>query len=315
MSERRLTEGQWNLLYGANGVHPGVDFLFGTRKTGFDLVEPYEITYGDAEVGDVPMPREDGVRLGQDHRSTAVIDFSIGVDTVDAAPTPLGRHGANLGAVSVLAQAWRGDAVRRRFATPAVLRTVQGGRARRFYGRPRKFAAASSRLTRQGHTTVEASFLAAEDVAYDDREQATRVDMEPAPHRGLRGPLHSPLSMTGPGATRVPGDIVVAGDVPTWPVITFYGPISQPVCDVLGSWKVSLNLTLGAGQSVRIDPRPWARTVLRNGASVADALYRSSPLLADMRLPLGRRDLILRGKDDTGNAYMTVAWRDAYSYL
>ncbi|MGI5337652.1 hypothetical protein ACQEVS_09775 [Streptomyces sp. CA-181903] len=316
MSDRVLREGQWNLLYDGNGVHPGVDFLFGTRETGFDLVAPYEITYGDPEVGDVALPREDGVRLGQDYRSTASIAFSIGVDTVDDAPNVVGRHGANLGAVSLLGRAWRADAVRRRFGERAVLRTRQGGRVRRFYGRPRKFAPAASRLTRLGHTIVEATFLAAEDVAYDDRQQTTRVDMAPAPHRGLVGPLRTPLSMTGPGATKVPGEIVVAGDVPTWPVLTIYGPIATPQCEVLGQWMVTLNLNLDRGQWVRIDPRPLVRTVMRNGnSSVADTLDRHSPLLADMRLPLGRHDLILRGRDDTGTSYMTVSWRDAYAYL
>ncbi|RLU86270.1 hypothetical protein CTZ27_25175 [Streptomyces griseocarneus] len=316
MPDRRLTEGQWNLVYNGNGVHPGADFLFGTRNTGYDLVEPYEVTYGDPEVGDVALPREDGIRLGQDHRSTATINFSIGVDTVDAAHNAVGRYGANLNAVSRLGQAWRADAVRRRFGERAVLRTVQGGRGRRFYGRPRKFAPAASRLSRQGHTTVEASFLAAEDIAYDDRQQTIRVDMAPPPHRGLIGPLRSPLSMAGLGVTAVPGEIVVGGDTPTWPVLTFYGPVATPQCEVLGQWKVSLNLVLDKGEWVRIDPRPLARTVLRNNdTSVADTLDRHSPLLADMQLPLGQHDVVLRGRDDTGTSYLTASWRNAYSYL
>lgn len=311
-----LAEGQWNLSYSSNGIHPGANFTFGTFSTGYDLTDPYEITYGDADVGDTPMPRRDGVRLGQDFKTTATITFEMGVDTVDDARTQIGRHGANLDAVSRIMQAWDGEAVRQRFGTPAVLRTTQGGRARRFYGRPRKIAASASRLTRQGHTPVVASFLSLDGVAYDDTEQSLRVSLNPPPHRGLVGPLTTPLRMTGSGATKVPGEAIVGGTKPAWPVITFYGPISKPACEVVGRWKATLDLTLAAGQRVTIDTRPWALTVLRNGsASVAGKLTRSSPKLPDMRLPPGRSDFILRGSDVTGLSYMTVAWRDAYAYL
>jgi hypothetical protein len=311
-----LAEGEWNLSYSSNGIYPAANINFGTFQTGYYLLDPYEITYGDADVGDTPMPRRDGVRLGMDFRTTATITFEIAVDTVDAAPTLLGRHGANLAAVSALGQAWDGEAVRRLFGTPAVLRTTQGGRARRFYGRPRKFAPAASRLTRQGHTPVVANFLSLDGIAYDDTEQTLRVDLVPPPHRGLVGPLTTPLRMTGTGATKVPGEAIILGTRPTWPVITIYGPIAQPACEVVGKWKAALDLTLKAGERVTIDPRPWALTVLRNGsASVAGNLTRASPRLTDMRLPTGRQDFILRGSDVTGLAYMTVAWRDAYAYL
>ncbi len=311
-----LAEGEWNLSYGANGVQPGANFTFGSVASGCYLIEPYEITYADVDAGDVPMPREDGARLGEDYRGQATITFELGVDTVSDAPSRLGRHGANLGAVSAMLQAWDGEAVRRRFATPAVLRTVQGGRARRFYGRPRKYAPAASPLTRQGYTPVVATFVCIDSTAYSDTEQTIRVDMAPPPHRGLIGPLTTPLSMTGVGATKVPGEAILMGTKPTWPVITFYGPVSKPACEVIGGWKVSLDLTLSAGQRVAIDTRPWARTVLRNGsASVAGSLTRSSPRMKDMRLPPGRHDFVLRGTDSTGTSYMTIAWRDAWAYL
>ncbi|MFI1012674.1 hypothetical protein [Streptomyces sp. NPDC020965] len=311
-----LSEGEWNLSYSSSGIHPGADFTFGSFRSGFYLLDPFEIAYGDPDVGDTPNPRRDGVRLGQDFRTTATITFEVAVDTVDTAHTQRGRHGANLGAVSQMAQAWDGEAVRRRFGTAAVLRTVQGGRVRRFYGRPRKFAPAASRLTRQGHTPVIASFLSLDGVAYDDTERTVRVTMNPAPRRGLAGPLTTPLRMTGSGSSKVPGEAVIGGTKPTWPVITFYGPVAQPVCEVVGKWKASLDLTLAKGERVTIDTRPWALTVLRNGsASVAGKLSRSSPRLPDMRLPPGRQDFVLRGSDATGLSSMTVAWRDAYAYL
>ncbi|MGW2550128.1 hypothetical protein [Streptomyces sp. NPDC001635] len=311
-----LAEGEWNLSYGANGVLPGAGFTFGTIASGYYLLEPYEITYADTDAGDTPMPREDGARLGEDYRGQATVTFEIGVDTVDDAPTQLGRHRANLDAVSDLLQAWDGEAVRKRMATAAVLRTTQGGRARRFFGRPRKYAPAASPFTKQGYTPVVCTFVCIDSTAYDDVEQLLRVDMAPAPHRGLVGPLKDPLSMTGAGATLVPGEAFLAGTRPTWPVVTFYGPISNPVCELVGGWKLTVNTTLTASQRVTVDPRPWARTVLRNdGASLAGAVNRSSPRLMDLKLPPGRHDFVLRGTDATATSYMTIAWRDAYAYL
>ncbi|MCG8971740.1 hypothetical protein [Streptomyces sp. CL12-4] len=311
-----LREGEWNLSYSANGVLPGANFTFGTVASGYYLLEPYEITYADNDAGDVPMPQEDGARLGQDYRGQATITFEVGVDTVDDAPSQLGRHDANLDAVSVMLQAWDAEAVRRRFGTPAVLRTTQGGRARVFYGRPRKIAPAGSKLTRQGYTPVVATFVCVDSTAYDDVEQVTRASMVPPSHYGLVGPLTTPLTMTAESSGKVAGEAIVDGTKPTWPVITIYGPISNPVCELVGRWKAALSLTLKAGERVVIDPRPWVRTVMRNGnASVAGALTRGTPRLKDMRLPKGRQDFVLRGADATGTSYMTVAWRDAYAYL
>ena len=311
-----MRESEWNLSYSANGVHPAADLTFGTFATGMYLTQPHEVTFGDVLAGEAPMPLDDGSRLGQDWQTGATVTLEIGVDAVDDAPDRLSRHGAVIDKLSLLRQAWRGDAVRSRFATPAVLRTLQGGRARRMYGRPRKFAPAASGLTRQGYTPVVAEFAMVDDLFYDDNQGVATVGIVPPPHRGIVGPLAAPLSMVGEGATKVPGEIVVGGSAAAWPIITFYGPITNPVCDLVGGWKTGLDLSLKENDRVTIDTRPWARTVLKNGtANVAGLLTRSTPKLKNLRLPLGRQDLILRGGDSTGMARMVVSWRDAYSGL
>lgn len=318
-------EGEWNLTYGAEGLHPAVDFTFGTVKSGFYLLEPYEITYADSDVGDTPMPRTDTMRLGQDWRAPATVTFEVGVDTVSGASTPTLRHEKNLNALSTMAQAWDAEGLRRRFAVPAVLHTTQGGRARRFYGRPRKWAAAGSRLTRQGYTPVIATFACVDSTAYDDVEQKVAVALQSPPHRGLKGPLKDPITMAGAGVGTIQGSLLVGGTKPAWPVITIRGPISRPRVELVDrvvdgravpGWAAELDLVLGENESVVIDTRPWARTILRTGgASVAGALTWGSPLLENMRLPVGPQIVVLRGTDETGQATMTVAWRDAYSYL
>lgn len=310
-----LAEGEFKLTYSANGVHPGAAFTFGTVRTGFYLLDDFEVKDTDVTAGDTPLPREDGIRHGQDYTTGATITFEVGVDTVDDGANRLERHGANLDAVSVMKQAWDAKAVRDRMATPAVLSTTQGGRARRWYGRPRQCAKAASNLTRQGYTPVVATFATSHTGSFDDVEQSVRVDMAPPPHRGIVGPLKDPLTMIGEGSVRVPGEIIVGGNRPAWPVITITGPISQPVCELVGKWKLGLNLTLAVGEKVTIDPRPWVRTVLRGSGSVAGLITRSSPLLEDLLIQTGRQDFVLRGTDATATAFMTVAWRDAYAYL
>ncbi|MFD4933428.1 hypothetical protein [Streptomyces virginiae] len=309
-----LAEGEWNLSYGARGILPAADFTFGTFRSGFYLLEPYEITYADTDAGDTPMPRTDAIRFGEDFRAQATLTFELGVDTVGG--PALSRHGRNLDAVSALEQAWDAESVRRWSGKTAVLRTMQGGRARRWYGRPRKCAPSGSRLTRQGYTPVVATFACQESHSYDDVEKSVRVDLQPPPHRGLRGPLKAPVTMTGQSSAVVRGGLDVRGTKPTWPVLTIRGPLSQPQIELVGHWTVALDLTLGPNDSVTIDTRPWARTVLRNGSgSVAGALTWGSPRMENMRLPVGPQSLVLRGVDDTGSAFLTASWRDAYAYL
>lgn len=310
-----LNEGEWRLSYSANGVHPGASFTFGTWKSRYYLLDDVEIKDLDITDGDTPMPREDGLRHGQDFTTGATLTFEIGVDTVDAGPDLTARHGANLDAVSRIKQAWDARAVRDLTATPAVLSTRQGGRERRWYGRPRKCEKAASKLTRQGYTPLVASFAASHTGSFAEVAQSVRVDMAPPPHRGIRGPLAAPLMMVGEGSVRTPGEIVVGGNRPAWPVITIVGPIAQPTCELVGRWKLKLNLSLKANERVVIDPRPWARTAKRGSASVAGLITRGSPLLEDLLIPPGRQDFVLRGTDVTATAYMTVAWRDAFAYM
>ncbi|WP_328491178.1 hypothetical protein [Streptomyces zaomyceticus] len=325
-----LAEGEWNLWHGSYGMFAGTDFTFGTVRTGCYLIEPYEITLGDSDVGDMALPRNDGLRFGRDRRAANKITFELGVDSVGSGSTRLARHAANLSKLSQFAQAWDAEALRLRYGHSAVLSTTQGGRSRRFYGRPRRWAAAGSRLTRQGYTPVVAEFQAVDDTAYDDVEQVERVPLRWAVKPGgIRGPVIGPIWNGGirnpgywpsPGPTpgwppvHLPGHVVNRGTKPTWPVITIYGQITNPVVKLSGRWTVTLDLAIKAGEAVTIDTRPWIATVTKGSASVAGLIRRGSPRLDQMRMPPGNCVFDLDGVG-APNAYMNVAWRDAYSYL
>ncbi|MFJ3793559.1 hypothetical protein [Kitasatospora sp. NPDC090091] len=321
-----LREGQWQLTYDGDGTRPGAALTFGTLSTSIYLLSEPAVDYAEGTTGDAPLPLEDGVRFGQDTTATQTISFELAVDTVAAAATPAGRHTANLGAVDNLLATWDAAAIRRRMGAVATLRTMQGGRIRRTYGRPRHIAPANSRFTRQGSTSMVATFVGTDTLWFDDLEESTTPTAAPAPIRGLKAPLTAALSQRVPAPPQPPGAMAVAGTVPTWPVITIFGPGRNPALTFLGPGRtpwgdlaqrmtVGLDLILGDGEWVTIDPRPWARTVLRNGtASVAGALTRSSPRMQDMVLPPGLQHVRYSVTDDTGTSRATVAWRPAHRF-
>src|SRR5690606_20764520 len=105
--------------------------------------------------------------------------------------------------------------------------------------------------------------------------------------------------------------VIVGGDTDTWPVITIRGPVAQPSIRLVGTdVAVRLDTTLAGDRSVTIDPRPWARSVLRDdGASLAGAL-RGSPLAA-LRLPPGQTVVHFGGTDLSGQSSASIRWRDA----
>ncbi|MFE2723896.1 hypothetical protein [Kitasatospora sp. NPDC059327] len=321
-----LREGQWQLTYDPDGARPGADLTFGTLSTGIYLLSEPAVDYAEGTVGDAALPLEDGVRFGQDTTSTMTLSFELAVDTVADAVTAAGRHTANLGSVDSLLATWDAAAVRRRMGAVATLRTMQGGRIRRTYGRPRHIAPANSRFTRQGSTSLVATFVVGGTTWFDDLEESTTPTAAPAPIRGLRSPLTAAMSQRVPAPPQPPGAMAVTGTVPTWPVITVHGPGRNPSLSFLGPdrgpWgdlvqrmTIGLDLVLDAGEWVTIDPRPWARTVLRNGtASVAGALTRTSPRMQDMILPPGLQHIRYSVTDDTGTSRATVAWRPAHRF-
>jgi hypothetical protein len=134
----------------------------------------------------------------------------------------------------------------------------------------------------------------------------------PPPAGGLTFPISFPWSTIPVGYS--PGVIAVAGTAPSWLVIVISGPIVNPQVHHVNGWTLGLNLTVGGGEYVVIDPRPWSRGVRLNGtANVAGALTPGSPRLSALSLPFGVHEIVLSGQDTTGLSSMVLAWRNAYS--
>lgn len=283
----------WHLQYGTT------DFAFGTiaSKYVFPQDGPPQISNSDISTDDASRPRGDGVLFGQDYRNGTTITFDVSVsgDNEDEANSLL----------QTFSTAWRADEVR---STPGAMALLTTHTGRSAFGRPRRFQPKYD-LTPFGLTAVTCDFATADDIWYGPEDIAT-VKLIPDVGGGLVAPLAAPLSTTA--SSDRSQTFTVGGSLPTWPVITITGPLTNPVIEVVGLFTLSFNLSLAADQVLVIDTRPWARTIQRNGANVAGTLRATTSRLSDAAIPPGRYDLSLRGASATGTPQAQIAWRNAY---
>lgn len=282
----------WRLTY------PGEDLIFGSVGSGYVFTAAPDLGAREIEHEDARRPRADGISFGQDFTAGRTVTFELDVDGADTddARAKLAR----------LSRAWRADAVR---STPGATATLTTGSGRVAFGRPRRFSS-NDDLLPQGLSTVVADFASADDAWYGGTEQGVTVPLVPAPSGGLLAPLAAPLSTTQ-SSDRSQG-VTVGGELPTWPVIEIQGPITNPSVELVGALRMDFNLTLAYDQTLVVDTRPWARSILRNGASVAGTITRSSTRLAHAALAPGSYEFVLRGTAGSGNPAATIRWREAY---
>lgn len=323
-----MKDGDWYIGYGSHGSLPGADLTFGRRSSGIYCLEEPEVTFADPDVGDAPLPGEDGIRMGRDYQRSATVTFSLGVDAVDAPVDrkwPKGDRWQGVGemiggwdeannsglilsllraqgkpeewvqeGVGMLRQVWRADSMRDRPGDPAWLVHRTSGRTRRLIGRPRKFAVASSKFQRQGYIPVVADFVAIDDRFYDETRQVAELWDYSIPRVLWRpGRPAGDIAEWKNSFTRRKTTFTVGGRVATHPTIVVHGPCKDPKLTLGGLWAVQLGLTLKVGEAVTIDAGPWARTVTKvtasgTSSSVADKLTRASPLLRDLKVPPGQ---------------------------
>jgi hypothetical protein len=212
---------------------------------------------------------------------------------------------------AALAKAWRAgiDTV------PGVvfpLRYFTGGRLRRAYGRPRRFAGPGPDLmTRSGAAKITADFQCADELHSDDVEQSlTLTVVGTAAGGGYVLPAVLP-TLTAPGAQRQ-GVVTVGGDAPAPFEVTVHGPVSAPWVSGPG-WRLDFpTLSLAYDRAVTVSTYPWALTVLRDdGADLSGSLALTSRLLS-ARLRPGAATITFGGVDPTNTATATVRWRPAW---
>lgn len=281
-------------------------------RFGRDL--PVEVTVFDAgmpdvEVGDLPVPGQDGTVFGRDTKAGMDITFELSVN----------RRGPEQAKAewAQLAARWDAESTRSRSRRVVPLRIrTPGNRTVVVYGRPRDLERTSNlALLKVGRVDLTGTFQAADHRFYaEDSEggaHSITLTLVTDAGGGIRWPVEWPITW---GSQGVRQDAVVnRGDAPTWPVITFYGPVAQPSIELVGTGRrLSLDTTLAFDQSITLDTRPWERTILRDdGASFAGVARGAA--LSDFRLPVGQTTLAYRGTDLSGQSRCVISWRDAHS--
>lgn len=172
------------------------------------------------------------------------------------------------------------------------LRFQLGGERRRIYGRPRRFDAPPDNKILGGYVPVSVDFKCVDGFVYDDEMTAVALqlgqDLEDEgvdSGGGFVFPLTFPTVTLPP--TRQQTQIMVGGDAPAYPIIRFEGPVSNPGF-IANDWRVDLNYTIGAGQYVEIDTRPWRMTAMLNGTASVAGHLGARQRLSKVRFQPGR---------------------------
>lgn len=127
---------------------------------------------------------------------------------------------------------------------------------------------------------------------------------------GITWPITWPITW-GTGTSGGSVLVVNTGDYDTPVTVTIDGPLTTPAVYRLDTGEVwELNATLGAGDTVVIDP--LADTLTLNGTSAKGLLSDRSAPVHDLILPPGSTGLALRAAVTDPAATMTAVWRSAY---
>lgn len=295
-----------------------LSLLFGTEDTGYLTLSRPVITAAEVRTSDVDLPQEDGRRFGRDYLSAKTVTFDLGVLT-DRANTPLqvsDPYRANLDTLDAFEAVWADEMWRNDPQAYAVLRSHEAGQTWRCYGRPGRYEPGTGVLTEQGYSTAVAEFRLHDDRWYSDVEHRTSVTLLPSGTAGgLIAPLRAPLASVVAASSQT-GQMTVAGSRPTWLVYEFHGPVANPRLRLTRNGvtlEVGLTLYIPDRESVIVDTRPWARSVVRasDGAGLPGALSRRTPALRSTAVRPGVYQAVYTGQSESGSSYCEVRWRDA----
>lgn len=262
------------------------------------------VEFGPPEIRqvDTDNPREDGIRMGRDHRGGRIVTLEV---------SALGDDATVRDQVALLERAWLASDTRSSPGAVTPLSYRVAGEDRRVYGRPRRFAA-DPKLLEWGRVDVVAEFQAIDHLYYSDVEFQTTLGIVPPSAGGLVGPLIGPWIASGTGEGSQ--SIAVDGTEAAWLICRVDGPITNPTVEATDLWSVTLKVTLASDQWVVIDPTPWSRSVRRNdGANLSGAFTALSSRLPQMRVPPGVQQVFLRGVDPSGTSSLSVYWRSTFA--
>lgn len=293
-----LEDHQFELL-GENadeGVAFGIGRAVSCDATGFDPGS------NDWLIQDQDDPFSGATRMGRDVRTGSTWTWALHVNTTTEVEA--------LDALDAIADAWAPDSLD--YADVMIMRYKVGGRVRRVYGRPRRFAAPPDNRILGGMIPVTADFKRVDPMYYDDSPEQVHLGLAYESAGGFIFPVTFPV-LTLPGGYQ-PGEAFVSGRRKTWPVIRLDGPLVNPQIQTL-NWDLNLTLTLNEGHYVEIDTRPWKRTITLDGTSSIPGALNAKTRLRDLFLTPGHQSFGFRGISGTGTGSATISWYPAYASL
>jgi hypothetical protein len=298
-----LNEMQFELLASVNAVD-GQVFGIGANVSIDDKgFLPGEDDWDDQ---DERNPSRGGTAFGRDTLNGPTWGFNLHVDETDVISARK--------TLAAFKTAWRALHIRETPGAVIPLRYRLGDEVRRVYGRPRRFAAPPDNLILSGYIPITADFACADAFTYDDLEQSITLSLGVvgSSEGGMTFPLTFPIATLPVGTTQQ--QAVVGGDAPTYPIVRFNGPVTNPTL-VNSEWTLSLDMTIPAGSYVEVDLRPWGLTAMMNGnTSVAGALGRRQ-YLSNMKLNPGRYDFTYRGSSSSSSSTCEVRWSNAWNSI
>lgn len=279
-----------------SGVPFGIGLDVSCNADGFDPGT------SDWLVQDQDDPFTGSTRMGRDVRKGPTWTWALHVN----------RHSENdaLDSLGDLAEAWQPDDLDT--GDTYVIRYMVGGRVRRVYGRPRRFAAPMSNLVLSGMVPVTADFKLVDPNMYADSPESVTVGTTFTSEGGFIFPVTFPV-MTLPGGFTA-GSAYVSGRRKTWPIIRVNGPVVNPEVQST-NWTLKLTANIGEGHYVEIDTRPWKRTVTVDGTNYVPGALNPQTRLRDLFLEPGEQSFGMRGVSGTGTASATISWRPAFAAL
>jgi hypothetical protein len=266
----------------------------------------------ETTVQDQPNPLADGLSFGRDYLRGRTITFDINIRQV-AGGVPSAHDIYSAMEASWLTEDTYVGASRLTPGEVSELVMNRHGTTKIAYGRPRSIVGTTGRVN-AGWVPVTASFQTITHKFYSAEWGSNTIYSAPGGSGGIEFPLEFPLNTVAISAQE---DVVlVGGNTETWMLSTIYGPIAQPIIDVVSYYKIitSSDFSLGPYDWLEIDPRPWSRKMLKNGSiNVAGKFTQDSRRISMQTIPPGTNQIVLRGTDPTGTAKLVTSWRDAWT--
>ncbi len=255
---------------------------------------------------DAPAPVGDSMLFGVDRHTPPVWSWVM-------YPGPATRTAAAaLALVDSLQAVWEADDTRSEAGAVVALRYAVGGRTRRVYGRPRRFAAPPD-LIHLGRMAIIADFQLAETVSYDDLEESSgtlRMEAATITGTGFTFPIKFPLLSATIPPPRA-GQAVIRGTAPTWVTAQITGPVLNPWVQI-GTRRYALTGAVSAGETLSLSGRSWDAGIRSSSGAYKPQMLDPRSRLSQLRFPPGIYTITFGGQDHTGTARASIRWRNAY---